>query len=98
MVGPESGLASSNSNNNNEGEKADRDAGGSGGGHSDGEDGRSTSSAAGRSLWDSPTLRRMFAPLRQSLSVSADNLPRAPSPLPTIALKLSQMSKCQSFD
>ncbi len=58
-------------------------------------------SGRGSSLWNSPTLRRVFGPLKQSLSVSAENLPRARSPLPTLPWSLrqaTQMSKCQSID
>ncbi|TRY60992.1 hypothetical protein TCAL_08404 [Tigriopus californicus] len=55
------------------------------------------------SLWSSPTLRRVFAPLKQSLSVSADSLPNRTNKSPLVKtpwanIKLAQMSKCQSVD
>eukprot|EP00095_Tigriopus_kingsejongensis_P006112 maker-scaffold872_size86337-snap-gene-0.17 protein:Tk06112 transcript:maker-scaffold872_size86337-snap-gene-0.17-mRNA-1 annotation:"PREDICTED: uncharacterized protein LOC103573133" len=61
------------------------------------------SSSGTGSLWSSPTLRRVFAPLRQSLSVSADSLPNKTSKSPLVKtpwanIRLAQMSKCQSVD
>lgn len=55
------------------------------------------------SLWSSPTLRRVFAPLKQSLSVSADSLPNRTNKSPLVKtpwanIRLAQMSKCQSVD
>ena len=72
--------------------------------HSPGLDkgGASSAGSSTGSLWASPTLRRVIAPLQQSLSMSAENLPnKAKSPLsrvPWANIRLAQMSKCQSVD
>ncbi len=60
----------------------------------------SPASSGTRSLWESPTLRKVIAPLKQSLSVSAEHLPRARSPLSKVpwAIRQANMAKCQSFD
>ncbi len=93
--------------NNNDGERAKHSTlgchrhhldGGGGSGPSDNEGGASGSGRS--SLWNSPTLRRVFAPLKQSLSVSAEHIPRPKSPLSNLPwnLKQSAMAKCQSID
>ena len=51
------------------------------------------------SLWDSPAIQRVIAPLKQTLSMSAEHLPpRAKSPLARMQWAIRQSQKCQSVD
>ena len=58
-----------------------------------------TGSAGSGSLWDSPVIQRVIAPLKHTLSVSAEHLPpRAKSPLARMQWAVRQSQKCQSVD
>ena len=61
--------------------------------------GSAPGSAGSGSLWDSPTIQRVIAPLKHTLSVSAEHLPpRAKSPLARMQWAIRQSQKCQSVD